>query len=130
MGKSKILVADDEQDIRDILRLLLEGEGYEVLTARDGQEVLEQADDTVDLYLLDVNMPVMTGFAAAAKLRKKYMAPIIFLTAYGGESDKVMGFLWEQMIILRSPFLIWMSCCGSGRCFAGFSSTLLCQKKS
>ena len=92
MGKSKILVADDEQDIRDILRLLLEGEGYEVITARDGQEVLEQADDTVDLYLLDVNMPVMTGFAAAAKLRKKYMAPIIFLTAYGGESDKVMGF--------------------------------------
>ena len=104
MGKSKILVADDEQDIRDILRLLLEGEGYEVLTARDGQEVLEQADDTVDLYLLDVNMPVMTGFAAAAKLRKKYMAPIIFLTAYGGESDKVVGFSVGADDYIEKPF--------------------------
>ena len=104
MRKSKILAADDEQDIREFLKLLLEGEGYEVLTARNGQEVLEMADDTVDLYLLDVNMPVMTGFAAAAKLRETYMAPIIFLTAYGGESDKVMGFSVGADDYIEKPF--------------------------
>ncbi len=104
MRKSKILAADDEQDIREFLKLLLEGEGYEVLTARNGQEVLEMADDTVDLYLLDVNMPVMTGFAAAAKLRENYMAPIIFLTAYGGESDKVMGFSVGADDYIEKPF--------------------------
>ncbi len=104
MKKSRILVADDEQDIRDILRLLLEGEGYEVLTAQSGQEVLECADDSIDLYLLDVNMPVMTGFAAAAELRKKYLAPIIFLTAYGGESDKVMGFSVGADDYIEKPF--------------------------
>lgn len=104
MKKSRILVADDEQDIRDILRLLLEGEGYEVLTAQNGQEVLECADDSIDLYLLDVNMPVMTGFAAAAELRKKYLAPIIFLTAYGGESDKVMGFSVGADDYIEKPF--------------------------
>lgn len=104
MRKSRILAADDEQDIREFLKLLLEGEGYEVLTARNGQEVLEMADDTVDLYLLDVNMPVMTGFAAAAKLRENYMAPIIFLTAYGGESDKVMGFSVGADDYIEKPF--------------------------
>ena len=57
--KSKILVADDEGEIREIVGLLLEGEGYEVVTAENGQEALELADSSVDLYILDVNMPVL-----------------------------------------------------------------------
>lgn len=87
-----ILVADDEKEIRDILKLLLEGEGYEVMLASDGQEVAEAASAEIDLYILDVNMPRMTGFMAAMELRKKNDAPIIFLTAYSGEMEKVMGF--------------------------------------
>ena len=87
-----ILVADDEKEIRDILKLLLEGEGYEVMLASDGQEVAEAASAEIDLYILDVNMPRMTGFMAAMELRKKTDAPIIFLTAYSGEMEKVMGF--------------------------------------
>ena len=87
-----ILVADDEKEIRDILKLLLEGEGYEVMLASDGQEVVEAASAEIDLYILDVNMPRMTGFMAAMELRKKTDAPIIFLTAYSGEMEKVMGF--------------------------------------
>ena len=103
-GKNVILVADDEKEIRDILGLLLEGEGYLVLKAQNGEEVLEQADSEVDLYLLDVDMPQMTGFTAAAKLRKTYLAPIIFLTAYSGESDKVMGFSVGADDYIVKPF--------------------------
>lgn len=91
-NKTYILIADDEKEIRDILKLLLEGEGYEVLVAADGVEVIEAARPEIDLYILDVNMPKMTGFMAAMDIRKIYDTPIIFLTAYSGEMDKVMGF--------------------------------------
>ena len=91
-NKTYILIADDEKEIRDILKLLLEGEGYEVLVAADGVEVIEAACPEIDLYILDVNMPKMTGFMAAMDIRKIYDTPIIFLTAYSGEMDKVMGF--------------------------------------
>ena len=87
-----ILIADDEKEIREVLKLLLEGEGYEILSVEDGQAVVEAASPEIDLYILDVNMPELTGFMAAMELRKKYDAPIIFLTAYSGEMDKIMGF--------------------------------------
>ena len=88
----KLLVADDDQDILSILSLILTQEGYQVLTARNGQEVLELADESIDLYILDVNMPILSGFAAANQLSRRFNAPIIFLTAYSTEADKVMGF--------------------------------------
>lgn len=91
-NQSYILIADDEKEIRDILKLLLEGEGYEVLAVADGRAALEAASSEIDLYILDVNMPEMTGFMVAMELRKITDAPIIFLTAYSGEMDKVMGF--------------------------------------
>ena len=91
-GKICILIADDEKEIRDILRLLLTGEGYAVCTAENGKEALVLASAEVDLYLLDVNMPELSGFMAGSEIRKQFNAPIIFLTAYSGESDKVMGF--------------------------------------
>lgn len=90
--KNYILIADDEKEIRDILKLLLEGEGYEVLAVADGRAVVDAASPEIDLYILDVNMPEMTGFMAAMELRKTYDTPIVFLTAYSGEIDKVMGF--------------------------------------
>ena len=91
-NKTYILIADDEKEIRDILKLLLEGEGYEVLPVADGRAALEVASPEIDLYILDVNMPEMTGFMAAMELRKTYDTPIVFLTAYSGEMDKIMGF--------------------------------------
>ena len=63
-----------------------------MLAVADGRAVLEAASSEIDLYILDVNMPEMTGFMTAMELRKKTDAPIIFLTAYSGEMDKVMGF--------------------------------------
>ena len=104
MGENKILIADDEKEILEILRLLLTGEGYEVVTAQNGQEVLDKADDAIDLYILDVNMPVMSGFEAGAELRKQYDAPIIFLTAYSGETDKIMGFSIGADDYIVKPF--------------------------
>lgn len=103
-GKTCILIADDEKEIRDILGLLLTGEGYGVLTAENGKEALALASAEVDLYLLDVNMPEVSGFLAGAEIRKQFDAPIIFLTAYSGESDKVMGFSVGADDYIVKPF--------------------------
>ena len=105
-GKYCILIADDEKEIRDILRLLLEGEGYAVLTAEDGREAIAEAAAEVDLYILDVNMPEVSGFPAAAEIRKHFDTPIVFLTAYSTESDKVMGFSVGADDYIVKPFEI------------------------
>lgn len=62
------------------------------------------ASAEVDLYLLDVNMPELSGFMAGAEIRKQFDAPIIFLTAYSGESDKVMGFSVGADDYIVKPF--------------------------
>ena len=68
-GKKRILVADDNQEIVDIVDILLTGEGYEVVKASNGQEAVDLADDSIDLYILDVVMPVKSGFHACAQIR-------------------------------------------------------------
>ena len=103
-GKKYILVADDEKEIRDVLTLLLSGEGYKVVSAEDGQAALGMANREVDLYILDVNMPRLSGFMAGAEIRKRFDTPIIFLTAYSGESDKVMGFSVGADDYIVKPF--------------------------
>ena len=103
-GKKCILIADDEKEIRDVLSLLLSGEDYLILCAEDGQAAIDMASSEVDLYILDVNMPRLSGFMAGAEIRKKYDAPIIFLTAYSGESDKVMGFSVGADDYIVKPF--------------------------
>ena len=90
-SKAKIVIADDEKEIRDVVSMLLTGEGYEVAAAADGREALELADPSVDLY-------------AAAEIRKTCYAPILFLTAYSGESDKMMGFSAGGDDYLVKPF--------------------------
>lgn len=102
--KARILVADDEKEIRDILKLLLEAEGYDVILASDGKETLAKASETIDLYILDVDMPEYNGFMAGAEIYKKYKASVIFLTAYSGESDKVMGFAAGCDDYITKPF--------------------------
>ena len=104
-SKHCILVADDEKEIRDILTLLLKGEGYHVLQAENGRQAADLADEEVDLCILDVNMPEMTGFMAGAEIRNRFEdMPLMFLTAYGGESDKVMGFSVGADDYLVKPF--------------------------
>ena len=103
-NRIRILIADDEPDILEILRLLLEGEGYEVTAAADGREAVQKADASVDLYILDIHMPVMSGFAAAMEIRRKFLAPVLFLTAYSGEADKAMGFAAGADDYVVKPF--------------------------
>lgn len=103
-GKVCILVADDEKEIREFLQILLNGEGYETITASDGEEALAGVSEDVDLYILDVNMPEVSGFTVASQIRKSYDAPIVFLTAYAGESDKIMGFSAGADDYIVKPF--------------------------
>ncbi len=103
-GKKYILIADDEKEICEVLTLLLGGEGYAVVCAEDGQSAVEMANGDIDLYILDVNMPRLSGFMAGAEIRKRFDTPIIFLTAYSGESDKVMGFSVGADDYIVKPF--------------------------
>lgn len=103
-NKKVILIADDEKEIRDIVSLLLAGDGYLVIMAEDGQAAAEMASPEIDLYILDVNMPRLSGIMAAAQIRKQYDSPIIFLTAFSSESDKVMGFSVGADDYIVKPF--------------------------
>ena len=99
-----ILVADDDKQIRDIVSLLLSTQGYEVITAEDGDRAVELAGSHVDLYILDVNMPGQSGLLVANQIRRQFDTPIIFLTAYSSESDKVMGFSVGADDYIVKPF--------------------------
>ena len=103
-GKKLILIADDEKEIRDIVSLLMAGERYAVETADNGQAAVDQASADVDLYLLDINMPQLSGIMAAAKIREQYETPIVFLTAYSSDADKVMGFSAGADDYIVKPF--------------------------
>lgn len=103
-GKNRILIADDSEEIRDIIEILLTGEGYEVLTAKNGQEAIDMTDDTIDLFILDVVMPIKSGFRACVEIRNKTTAPILFLTAKAQDSDKTMGFSSGGDDYLAKPF--------------------------
>ena len=63
-SKYCIVIADDEKEIRDIVKLLLEGEGYTVFVAENGEKALSLASEQIDLYILDVNMPGISGLSA------------------------------------------------------------------
>ena len=90
----KILIVDDEADIRDILQFNLENAGYNVETAASAEEALEVLSDGHSLILLDVLMHGMSGFQMARLLReeKNNQIPIIFLTAKDGQDDLLTGF--------------------------------------
>ncbi len=103
-NKIKILVADDEADIREILEILLRAEGFEVIMASDGKMAIELVDETVDLIILDVAMPEKNGFQACKEIRKTTIAPILFLTAKAMESDKAIGFSAGGDDYLVKPF--------------------------
>lgn len=100
----KILFADDDPEIREVVHLLLSSEGYEIIEAADGDEAVAKLDASVDLVILDVMMPGRSGIAACAEIRKKYTVPILFLTAKSQDSDKTMGFSAGGDDYLAKPF--------------------------
>lgn len=104
MVNNKILIADDNPEIREVLNVLLSSEGYEVIEAKDGQEVIDLINNDIDLYILDIMMPVINGYQACIEIRKKSNAPILFLTAKTQESDKTLGFSSGGDDYLSKPF--------------------------
>jgi len=89
----KILVVDDEERIRRLLKMYLEREGYSIDEAEDGTEALNKAiTNDYDLILLDIMMPGKDGIEVCRELREKKSTPIIMLTAKGEEINRVQGF--------------------------------------
>lgn len=106
--KDKVLIVDDEADIREILRFNLENAGYEVDCAESAEEALSVFSPSHSLILLDVMMEGMSGFKMAEVLRKekKTQVPIIFLTARSGENDLLTGFSAGGDDYIGKPFSI------------------------
>ena len=92
MSAFKILIADDDRNICELLRLYLEKEGHTVFTANDGEEALTQFNaNPPDIILLDIMMPKLDGWQVCREIRKKSDCPIIMITAKGETFDKVLG---------------------------------------
>lgn len=102
---SKILVVDDEATIVNIIAYNLKKEGYEVITANDGEAGLELAlNQLPDLVLLDIMMPKMDGYTVCRKIREKSDVPIIMITARADEVDKVLGLEMGADDYVTKPF--------------------------
>ena len=105
MGAFKILIADDEENITDVCTRYLQREGYEVLSAKDGEEALQLwQTEKPDLIVLDVMMPRKTGFQVCEEIRHNHDVPIIMLTARGEEMDRLMGLTMGADDYITKPF--------------------------
>ena len=103
--KSKILIADDEADIRKILRLLLEKKGYTVAEASNGQDAVKKArEGDIDLIIMDIMMPQLSGIEATAAIRGFSTVPILFLTAKSMDSDKESAYISGGDDYIVKPF--------------------------
>ena len=92
MAMGKVLVADDDKNICELLRLYLVKEGFKVVLAGDGEEALARfSAENPDIILLDVMMPRLDGWQVCREIRKKSECPIIMITAKGETFDKVLG---------------------------------------
>lgn len=101
----KILVVDDEKPISDIIKFNLEKEGYEVVTAFDGEEALEKVEEeSPSLIVLDVMLPKMDGLEVVREVRKNHDMPIIMVTAKETEIDKVLGLELGADDYVTKPF--------------------------
>lgn len=100
----RILIADDEAMLVDILSAHLEREGYAVTLAKNSQEVLDELGTRPDLILLDINMPGMDGLELCRAIRDAVSCPILFLTARITEQDKIRGFQAGGDDYITKPF--------------------------
>ena len=105
---SKILVVDDEDDVRNLLGLIFRDAGYEVITAVNGKEALQKAKaEKPDLIFLDILMPVMDGFEACTQLKKDPVTRdifVAFLTAKDMPQDWDRGLQSEADVYIAKPF--------------------------
>jgi DNA-binding response OmpR family regulator len=105
---AKILIADDERDIRDLVAFALRFAGYEVLTTSNGEEAVRAVlEEAPDLILLDVRMPRMTGYEACRQIKEQpgtQDIPIVFLSAKGQEAEVNAGLQLGAVEYIVKPF--------------------------
>ena len=100
-----ILIADDDAQIRDVVRIALTQAGFTVSEAGDGRAALEMAQSlSPDLIVLDIGMPEMDGLEVCRELRKTSDVPVLFLTAQGDEIDRVVGLEMGADDYVPKPF--------------------------
>lgn len=105
MDKYRILIAEDDSDIIGVLKLYLENEGYEVVSAPNGKKALEIIQQQhIDIGLFDIMMPEMNGYELIQKVREAYNMPIIIISAKREDSDKVIGLNIGADDYLTKPF--------------------------
>ena len=105
MSDKKVLIVDDEKDIRNIIRYNLEKQGFKCISATDGDGALEKLNKNPDLIILDIMMPEKDGYEVCKIIRAKgNTVPIIFLTAMDREFDEIKGLECGGDDYLRKPF--------------------------
>ena len=101
----RVLVCDDDIAILESVKIYLENEGYEVLTAVNGLEALKIIENNdIHCMVLDIMMPVLDGIRATVKIREKYNFPIIFLSAKSEDTDKITGLGFGADDYVTKPF--------------------------
>ncbi len=101
----KILIADDEAEIRSLLKLYLENDGYSVVEAEDGIKALEMVtSEKPDLCVLDIMMPGMDGYQVLRKIREDNNIPVIILSAKDADSEKILGLNLGADDYIAKPF--------------------------
>ncbi|NBG89092.1 response regulator transcription factor [Isachenkonia alkalipeptolytica] len=107
MTGKKILIAEDEKKIRELLSLYLKKEGFNVYEAKNGREALERFDREVfDVLVLDVMMPEYDGWSVLKRVRKTSSLPVLMLTAREEEEDKLFGFELGVDDYVTKPFSV------------------------
>jgi two-component system, OmpR family, response regulator len=102
---SKILIVDDDPHIRELAKVFLQNEGFDIYEATDGLEALSRLETVaVDMVILDIMMPNMDGWELCRQLRTTYDFPLLMLTAKGETADKVQGFQLGTDDYLVKPF--------------------------
>lgn len=102
---NKILIVDDDNEIRKITGIYLENEGYEVLKAENGEQALKIiAEYEIDIVLLDIMMPGIDGIETCMKIRENHIMPIIFLSAKSEDLDKIQGLASGADDYITKPF--------------------------
>ena len=104
MKKEQVLLVEDDEDIREGVRILLESENYCVKEAENGRKGLELLDEDTDLVILDIMMPGISGIRTCEEIRKTSNVPILFLTAKAQESYKLLGLMAGGDDYLPKPF--------------------------
>ena len=102
--EKNILIIEDDKDIREGVKILLEGEGYSVEEASNGADGLKKLTSHTNLVILDIMMPGISGLKTCEEIRKISYVPILFLTAKSKESDKLIGFMAGADDYLIKPF--------------------------